>query len=423
MIAPTEMKIVDPSHDAPTTAEIAPLPRVSIQAFCESAEVAARIQGAIGDRRMQKTHVKVQMGGAAAAVAAYQSAPTPNVIVLESTQERAPLLEHLDQLSEFCDSGTKVVVAGRVNDIALYRSLMARGVSEYLVEPFDVLDFVRAMSALYSTPGAAPVGRVITVYGARGGVGASTIAHNLAWSIARGIEVSTVIADFDLAFGTAALDFNQDPPQGVAEAVFAPERIDVNLVERLLSKCTNKLSMLAAPAILDRPYDFEEGAFDLLLDVLRASVPIIVIDLPHTWTAWSRRILTSSDEVVVVAGPDLANLRNTKNILDSLKAARPNDARAKLVLNGTGVPKRPEIDVADFAKALELQPSAIIGYDAKLFGAAANNGQMIAEIDAAHKAAEAFSDLARLVTGRTEIKKFKRSLFDPLLSALGRKSA
>ena len=423
MNVPSEMKIVDPSHDPAQSGDIAPLPRVSIQAFCDSADIAARMQAATDDRRMQKTHVKVQMGGAAAAVAAYENAPTPNVVVIESPPERKELLEHLDRLAEYCDAGTKVVVAGRVNDIMLYRSLMARGVSEYLVEPFGVVDFVRAMSALYTAPGAAPVGRVISVFGAKGGVGASTIAHNLAWSIARGLDVSTVIADFDLAFGTAGLDFNQDPPQGVADAIYAPDRIDANLVERLLSKCSNKLSMLAAPATLERSYDFGENAFDGLIDILRASVPVIVIDLPHAWTAWTRRTLVASDEIVVVAGPDLANLRNAKNILDSLKAARPNDARPKFVMNGVGAPKRPEIDAADFAKALEFEPTAVIGFDPKLFGTAANNGQMIAEVDAAHKAADCFSDLARAVTGRAEIKKFKRSMFDPLLSKLGRKSA
>lgn len=402
--------------ESPELKQIAPVPRISVQAFCETADIAAVIQDAVNDRRMVKAHVKVHMGGAPAAVAAYQEAPTPNVIVLEATQDRGALIENLDSLSEFCDAGTKVIVVGHVNDIVLYRDLMARGVSEYLVAPFAVLDFVQAVSELYSVPGADPLGRIVAVIGAKGGVGASTIAHNLAWSIARGLDLATVIADLDLGFGTAGLNFNQDPPQGIAEAVFAPDRLDANLVDRLLSKCSENLSLLAAPATLERVYDFGETAFDGLIDVLRAAVPLVILDVPHEWSAWSRRMLIGADDLVIVAGPDLANLRNAKSLVDTLRSARPNDSKPKLVMNGIGLPKRPEIPVADFAKSIEIEPTAVIPFDARLFGTAANNGQMIAEVESSSKIAEAFDELARVVTGRAELRRSKRMLFDPLLS-------
>jgi pilus assembly protein CpaE len=356
-------------------------------------------------------------------VEAYRNAPTPNVIVIESTQNRTELTDSLDMLSNFCDAGTKVLIIGRVNDIMLYRDLMGRGVSEYLVMPFSVIDFVRSISELYTSPGADPLGRIIAVYGAKGGVGASTIAHNVAWSIARDLDVATVIADLDLGFGTAGLDFNQDPPQGIAEAIYAPERLDGNMLDRLLSKCSEKLSILAAPATLDRNYDFDESTFDGMIDVLRSNVPVIVLDVPHVWTAWTRRILIGADDLVIVAAPDLGNLRNTKNLVDTLRAARPNDARPRLVMNMTEMAKRPEISVSDFGKAIELAPSVTIPFDPKLFGTAANNGQMIAEVDASHKVAEAFNDLARMVTGRAEQKRSKRGLLDPLLSRIVRKKA
>ena len=63
---------------------IAPAPRVSIQAFCETVETAAAIQAAGEDRRLGKAHLKVQMGGVTAASEAYRNAPTPNVIVLDN---------------------------------------------------------------------------------------------------------------------------------------------------------------------------------------------------------------------------------------------------------------------------------------------------------------------------------------------------
>ena len=402
-------------------AQIDPVPRVSIQAFCESPDVAAMVGSAISDRRMAKAHVKLNMGGAAAAVEAYKSAPTPNVVVLEAPASREALLEQLEELAEYCDTGTKVVVLGKLNDIILYRQLIGRGVSEYLVAPFGVVDFVQAMSKLFTAPGAKPLGRVIAVVGAKGGVGASTVAHNLAWTLASLTEMATIIADFDLAFGTAGLDYNQDPPQGVAEAVFAPERVDAVLVDRLLSKCGDHLSLLAAPATLDRVLDFGEGSFDSLLDAMRASTPWVVLDVPHLWSGWARRILVSADEVIVIASPDLANLRNAKNLIDNVKAARLNDAPPRLILNGVGMLKRPEIAAAEFAKAVEAGPTALIPHDAKLFGAAANNGQMIAEIEPNGKTAQVFAEIASALTGGADIRKPKRGVLEPIIARLGRK--
>jgi pilus assembly protein CpaE len=412
------------AHSQSTTpiAQIDPVPRVSIQAFCESPEAAAVIQAAIGDRRMNKAHVKQNMGGAAAAVEAYRNSPTPNVIVIEATIDRDVLVGHLDELAEYCDAGTKVVIVGKVNDIVLYRQLIARGVSEYLVLPFSVVDFVSAVSQLFKTPGAKPLGRVIAVVGAKGGVGSSTIAHNLAWHFATELGMDTIIADLDLGFGTAGLDFNQDPPQGIAEAVFAPDRVDATLVDRLLSKCGDNLHLLAAPAMLDRLYDFGEVAFDSLVDAMRASTPWIVLDVPHGWTAWTRRTLVAADEVIVVAEPDLANLRNAKNIVDNIRNARPHDHPPRLILNNVGMPKRPEIPVADFAKTIEMEPTAVIAHDAKLFGSAANNGQMIAEIEPKGKFAETFGVMSSLIAGRGEVKKQKRGLFDQLLPRLSKKA-
>ena len=174
-----------PENEAPSTEDhIAPAPRVSVQAFCETVETAAAVQSAGEDRRLGKAHLKIQMGGMAAAVEAYRSAPTPNVIILE-TEGRNDILLGLDQLATVCDAGTRVVVIGRVNDVMLYRELVRRGVSDYLIAPVNAIDVVRSICSLFSSPDAKPVGRIIAFVGAKGGVGSSTVAHNVAWAIAR----------------------------------------------------------------------------------------------------------------------------------------------------------------------------------------------------------------------------------------------
>jgi len=410
----------DPSTEvAPPAAEdhIAPAPRVSVQAFCETVETASAVQSAGEDRRLGKAHLKIQMGGMAAAVEAYRSAPTPNVIVLE-TDGRNDILAGLDQLATVCDSGTRVIVIGRINDVALYRELVRRGVSDYVIAPITAIDVVRSICNLFSAPEAKAVGRIVAVVGAKGGVGSSTIAHNVAWAIARDLAMDSVVADLDLAFGTAGLDYNQDPPQGIADAVFSPDRVDTAFMDRLLSKCTDHLSLLAAPATLDRVYDFGEEAFDAIFDTLRSTMPCIVLDVPHQWSGWTKRALLGADDILIVAAPDLANLRNTKNIFDLLKAARPNDRAPLYCLNQVGVPKRPEINAAEFAKAIESQPIVTIPFDPQMFGSAANNGQMIAEISANHRTTDMFLQIAQRLTGRSEAKKPKGSLLMPLIEKL-----
>jgi pilus assembly protein CpaE len=401
----------------PVEEHIAPAPRVSVQAFCETVETAAAVQSAGEDRRLGKAHLKIQMGGIVAAIEAYRSAPTPNVIVLES-DGRADLLGGLDHLATVCDAGTRVVVIGRINDVTLYRELVRRGISDYVLAPVNAIDVVRSICHLFSAPEAKSVGRIIAVVGAKGGVGASTISHNVAWAIARDLAMDAVVADLDLAFGTAGLDYNQDPPQGIADAVFSPDRVDTAFVDRLLSKCTDHLSLLAAPATLDRVYDFGTEAFDAVFDTLRSTMPCIVLDIPHQWAGWTKRALIGADDILIVAAPDLANLRNTKNLYDLLKAARPNDRPPLYCLNQVGIPKRPEIAAAEFAKAIESQPIASIPFEPHIFGSAANNGQMIAEVSANHKSIEMFLQIAQRLTGRSETKKQKSSFLSPLIEKL-----
>ncbi|MGB8402225.1 AAA family ATPase [Bradyrhizobium sp.] len=401
----------------PANDYIAPAPRVSVQAFCVTENTAAAVRSAGEDRRLGKVHLSVQMGGMEAAVEIYDTQPTPNVIVLE-TEGKSDILAGLDQLATVCDPGTRVVVIGTAHDAAPYRELVRRGVNDYVIGPVGALDVVRSICSLFSASEAISVGRIVAIVGAKGGAGASTVAHNVAWAIARDLAMDSVVIDLDLAFGTAGLDYNKDPLQGIANAVFSGDRPDTAFIDRLLSKCTDRLSLLAAPATLERVYDLGEQAFDAIFDTLRMTTPCIVLDIPHQWSGWTRRALVGADDILIVAEPDLANLRNAKNMLNLLKAARPNDRAPLYCLNQVGMSKRPEITVREFAKAIESQPIAAIPCDPRLFGEAANNGQMIAEISARHRTTEMFLQMAHQLTGRGETRKPRRSFLSPIMSRL-----
>ena len=409
---------VDEQADITAMSALRPVPRISIQAFCETEGVAGPIERAGEDRRMTKAHLKVHMGGVATAIEFYQSAPTPNLIILESRSEPTALLDQLRQLSEHCDPSSKVVIIGHYNDIGLYRELIRAGISEYVVAPVSMADIVSVISSIFVDPDAEPIGRSIAFIGAKGGVGSSTIAHNVAWSMSTLFSSEVVVADLDLAFGTANINFDQDPAQGIAEAVFSPERIDEVYLDRLLAQCAERLSLLAAPSTLDRVYDFDPEAFSHIIDTAQRSAPLLVLDVPHIWSGWSKSTLTNADEIVITATPELANLRNTKNLVDMLKKLRPNDDPPKLILNQAGVPKRPEISAAEFAEPLGITPMAVIPFEPLLFGNASNNGRMLGEMDAKSPIVQIIGEISHILTGRSEIKARKKPGLSGLLGKL-----
>ncbi len=313
------------------------VPRIAIHVFAERQDTLAAAERAAQDRRLSRATTQIRVGGVPAAVETYHHEPTPPLIIVECLKDPQTLLWEVDQLAEVCDAGTKVIVVGATNDIILFRELMRRGVSEYLVAPLQPLQLIAAIGGLFNDPAQPFVGRTIAFVGAR---------------------------------------------------------------DRMMVRCTDKLSLFAAPASLDTDWDISTEAFEEVTNQIRATAPFVVLDLPHLWSPWMRRTLISADEVVVVATPDLASLRNAKNMIDLIRQGRPNDAPPRLVLNQVGVPGRPEIPAKDFGAALGVHPSLIIPFDAKTFGAAANNGQMILDAGAKTKAAEAFQTLAQIVSRR-----------------------
>lgn len=385
--------------NAPQEDLVALVPRVDIHIFCETQETGQAIQVASGDRRMARAHVTIQLGGIAAAVQVYQTQPTPHVLVVETHGNRDQVMAELGRLAEVCQATTKVIVVGHVNDVILYRELMRAGISEYVVAPITSFGFIEIVANLFNDPKAAPLGRIIAFVGAKGGVGSSTIAHNIGWAFSERQNVDTIITDLDLAFGTAALNFNQDGSGGILDALGQPERVDGTLIERLMTKLGNKLSLLNGPGSVDRDMVVEAHAVETILNVVRLSAPIVVVDVPNMWAPWIKYTLLNADEIIITATPELPALRNAKNLVDLLKAQRPNDKPPRLIINQVGVPKRPEIPVNDFAKAIGLAPTAVIPHDPQSFGLAQGNGQMIFEVAPKSKSAEVLGELARTLAG------------------------
>jgi pilus assembly protein CpaE len=357
------------------------------------------VQSALNDRRFAKSSIEVHTGGVPGAIAHYQENTTPNVILLESDSDAETLLGQIDQLAEVCDAGTNVLVIGTANDIKLYRELTRRGVADYLVKPLQSNQLFEAISNVCLDPDAPPMGKVFSFIAGRGGAGSSTVAHNVANELAE-VDEDVVVIDMDLDFGTAALAFNLEASSGVHSALSDPERLDEVLLERFLLEYSEKLSLLASPAKLDHNVPIMLEALEKLLDLVKRRAAYVVVDLPHRWAPWVERILLDSDEVCIISAMDLASLRDTKNLIDTLTKARGATSAPKLVLNHEGAYRRTELSAKDFESAVETKPSAVLPHDPILFGNAANNGQLLSEVNAKHKARELIRTLAFELSGR-----------------------
>jgi len=377
------------------------LPQISIHAFCDRQETAAVINDTTRDWRMKRTNVKIYMGGLASAIEFYHKENTPGLILIESGMRGPELFAQLEQLASVCDEGTKVVMIGAANDIKLYRQLIDKGISDYLVPPFHPINLIRSLGELYSDPEKPFTGRVAAFFGVKGGVGSSTIAHNIAWCLSEVVQQETALVDLDCSWGTTGLDFAYDASQGLEEALAEPERLDETLLDRIMIRHTPKLSILPTSGSLQQKPIFSPEAYEAVVDGVRSISPLTILDMPHQWMDWTTNVLTNVDDVVVTATPDLASLRNTKNLIDFLRSKRPNDGDPILILNKTGMSKTGEISVKDFAAAVGLEPALVLGFDPDAYLEAANDGKMLTDVKAATQAVDGLNYIARrLKTGQ-----------------------
>lgn len=378
--------------------------RFSIDAFPISKESEAAFEGLTQQRDFVRAKMTMHSGGLARAVKHYVDNPSPQIIIVEQAGGPEEIQKGLESLAEVVEPGRKVIVVGDINDVQAYRRLISQGVAEYLVAPISSEDVASAITACVKDPAAAARGRVISFIGARGGVGTSTLAVNTAWTLADLTQEMVIGIDLDLNFGTMGLSLNLDPKQSVAEALTDPDRIDTVLVERIMMEHGPNLSVLSTSGSVKELAPPSADAVERLIDICRTMAPYVVVDLPRRWNAWVIGTLQQSDEMVVVASPDLANLRDAKQLIEWNKARR-GAAPARLILSKADAAKRNQLSTRDFQDTLGIAPSLSIGFDATLFAQLMNNGQMIGEGAKGHKLAEQLRQFVRQLGARKGIAK------------------
>lgn len=311
----------------------------------------------------------VHQGDIKVATQHLKSNPPPSLLLVQipSAEEAPPLL---DALANVCDPDTKVIAVGRVNEYSFYCWLMDLGVFSYLLLPLTeaALEgaYQKSVAPVTSSKHERPLGKAIAVIGARGGVGASTVALNLAGIIAETSKKQVALADIDPQEGSVALQLDIEPSRGFREALERPERLDALFIERLMSKPLKNLSVLSAEEALHDNVNAHDSAADTLMKELRGKFDIVVLDIPRHMTPFARACLKLSDQVVLVAEMTLLSLRDALRLSDmmreSLKIKPP-----VIVASRIGLAPKQEMQVSDFEKGMNGKVAQRIPFAPDIF--------------------------------------------------------
>ena len=342
---------------------------------------------------------KINKGGLRNAVQSLSIAASPNILFVDLSESGDPLND-INALAEVCEPGTVVIAAGEVNDVRLYRDLVASGIQDYLLKPFSpeaLRDAFSHAQAVLNSPKnvETTVERphmMTAVIGARGGVGTSTIASSLAWLMSDSHKWSTAMLDLDIHFGTGALSLDLEPGRGLTDAIDNPGRIDGLFIERAMVRASDKLSILSAEAPINQPIITDGSAFYQLQEEMRAAFECTVVDMPRTMLVQYPHLMTDLQAVVVVAELTLAGARDMIRLLAWLKSNVPQTS-VLVVANRVGPSGTSEISRKDFEASIERKLDFCLPLDLKTVCQSAKLGKSVAEAGKSSKLGQGLRDI------------------------------
>lgn len=329
---------------------------------------------------------KVMKGGLSGAIQSLSVQASPQILLVDLSDTPDPASE-IGNLAEVCEPGTIVIAVGSVNDVRLYRSLIASGLHDYLLKPINAdqlretiaqaRTILHAPRAMETAPEKATCS--VAVVGVRGGVGASTIATSLGWLMAERLDRTTALLDLDVHFGTAALALDLEPGRGLVDAIDNPSRIDGLFLERAMVRASEKLAILSAEAPISAPILTDGQAFAQLQDEMRLNFETTIVDLPRGMMIQQPMLVGSAQTIVLVTELTLAAARDTIRLLSWARTHAPQ-ATVLTIANRVQPPGQCEIAQGDFEGSIERPIDFVMPYDPKLVIQAAKVGKPIAEL-------------------------------------------
>jgi len=342
----------------------------------------------------------VYKGGLRNAVQTLSVTSSPHVLFVDLAESSDPLGD-INGLAEVCEPGTIVIAAGQVNDVRLYRDLIASGLQDYLLKPLHpdaVRDALGQAQAMLNAPKPVEVSLdrphcSVAVIGSRGGAGASTVATSLAWLMSERGKRATALLDLDVHFGTGALALDLEPGRGLTDAIENPSRIDGLFIERAMVRASDKLSVLSAEAPISAPVITDGAAFYQLQEEMRAAFEATVIDLPRSMLVQHPHLLADINAAVLVTELTLASARDSIRLLSYLRSNAPQ-VQVTVLANRVHAGAQPEISRKDFEGSIERAIDLIVPFDQKLAAQAAKLGKPLAEAGKASKTIAPLADFA-----------------------------
>jgi len=350
---------------------------------------------------------KCNKGGLRNAIQSLSVSASPAILMVDLSESGDPLND-INALAEVCEPGTVVIAIGQVNDVRLYRDLLASGIHDYLLKPLSaqqVHDSLNQALAVFTSPKGGDDGSVkrhisTAVVGTRGGAGASMIATSLSWLFSEQHDSPTALLDLDVHFGTGALALDLEPGRGLTDAIDNPSRIDGLFIERAMIRANDNLSILSAEAPINQPLMTDGSAFVQLEEEFRQAFEMTVIDMPRNMLINFPQLLADVNLVLLVCELTLASARDTIRILSWLKANAPH-AHPMIVANKVQ-PSVAEISKSDFEASIERRIDFSVPYDAKAAANAAKLGQVFVDANRSSKASAAIKQVAERVMGASE---------------------
>jgi len=370
---------------------------------------------------------KAAKGTLRTAVQSLSMANSPNILLIDLSESADPLAD-INALAEVCEPGTVVIAVGLVNDVRLYRDLLAHGIHDYLLKPLSMQHTRDAILHAQTTfadprePAQDATHQSIAVIGTRGGAGASTLATSLAWSFAVENNQSTGLLDLDIHFGTGALVLDLEPGRGLTDAIDNPSRIDGLFIERAMIRAHDNLAILSAEAPINQPLLTDGAAFLQLQEEFRHAFQTTVIDLPRSMLINFPHLLADVNTIVVVTEMTLAGARDSIRLLSWLRA---NCSHARIVTVANKLhAQHSEISRADFEASIERKLDYLIPFDLKAASHAAKLGQTFLEANRAAKSGQLVAQIAADINGGEAKAGAKSSLLDlfDFKSLLGKKA-
>lgn len=351
------------------------------------------------------SNAKVRAGGLEAARGSIDITAPPSLVLVDLSDADDPV-EGMHELAQLCGPQTHLLAIGSINDVSLYRQLVALGVADYLVKPVSSELLCEAFASAirsYASPGEARSTQLFAFVGARGGVGTTTLAVATAWLLAHEFKLRTALIDLDLHFGNLALSLDLEPGRGLREALENPERTDSMLLASAMVTQSDKLPILATEELLLEQLTFEGGAVAPLLSALSQDYDCLVVDLPRTLDAMTRQVIALANSTVVVTDLSLSALRDTVRLSDLAKAL---ESRSKplLVANQVGAEHRGEIVRAEFERGVGGALDYAVPFDVKAMMATAQSGKALPDAAGGSKAATELRKLAARLAGREQEK-------------------